>query len=147
MVPPEAAMPIIDSRTWMEHLPEARCWQLLDAATIGRIGVLVDGAPEIFPVNFIVFQHSIVFRADEGTKLRALDRSNAVCFEVDGFDVARQSGWSVLLKGRASELVTADELRPVADASLRYWAAGPKSHWVQITPHEVTGRRIVERGV
>jgi nitroimidazol reductase NimA-like FMN-containing flavoprotein (pyridoxamine 5'-phosphate oxidase superfamily) len=135
-------MAVVDGRTWMEHLSTEECWRLLEASPVGRLGVLVDSAPEIYPVNFAVDGASIVFRTDAGSKLRGLDRSPSVCFEVDGIDGEELTGWSVLVKGRAKELLEPEELRDVAELPLRYWSLGDKAHWVRVTAAEVTGRRI-----
>jgi uncharacterized protein len=136
-------MAVIDGRTWMEHIPEDECWALLSTAPIGRIAVLVDSAPEIYPVNHAVDGRSVVFRSDAGTKLRGIDRSPSVSFEVDGVDDVSQEGWSVLVKGRAVELSSADEVHVASELPLRFWVAGDKSHWIRIIPTEVTGRRTV----
>ena len=72
-------MVVIDGRTWSEHLRPAVCWSLLAGERIGRLGVLVDSAPEIYPVNFAVDDETIVFRTDPGSKLRGLVRSPSVC--------------------------------------------------------------------
>jgi uncharacterized protein len=135
-------MPVIDGRTWLEHLSPERCWERLAQVPVGRLGVLVDGAPEIYPVNHAVDERTIVFRVDPGTKLRGLLDSPKVCFEVDGVDADAQTGWSVLVKGRAAELTRAADLRAVADLPLRIWSIGPKGHWIRILPTEVTGREI-----
>ncbi|MEO7429615.1 MAG: pyridoxamine 5'-phosphate oxidase family protein, partial [Acidimicrobiales bacterium] len=63
----------------MEHLPPEECWSLLATVPVGRIGVLVNSAPEIYPVNHAVDGETIVFRTDPGTKLDAVDRSPSVC--------------------------------------------------------------------
>ena len=138
----DEAMAIVDSTTWMEHLSQRECWVLLENAAIGRIGVLVDSAPEIYPVNFVVDDRTIVFRTEEGQKVRGLDRSPSVCFEVDGYDEATSTGWSVLIKGRAHEVVPGVEERHLLSLDLRYWGLGPKPIWIRIEPAEVTGRRI-----
>lgn len=139
----EVAVTTIDGRTWMEHLSEDECWELLTSAPVGRVGVLVDSAPEIYPVNYAVDGLSIVFRTDPGTKLRGLDRSPSVCFEVDGIDVEAHDGWSVLVKGRAKELTSASDLLTAEEMQLRFWGAGDKSHWIRVVPTDITGRRIV----
>ena len=115
------------------------------ASSVGRVGVLVDSAPEIYPVNFVVDGHSVVFRTDPGSKLRGLDRSPSVCFEADGINVDDSTGWSVLVKGRAREVTDAEELRAVSGLPLTFWALGEKPHWVRIVPTDVTGRRIHRR--
>ena len=135
-------MAVIDGRTWLEHIGSEECWQLLGSVPVGRIGVLVDSAPEIYPVNHLVDGHSIVFRTAPGSKLRGLERSPSVCFQVDGIDPDSHTGWSVLVKGRAVLLKGGDEVGRVADLPVEYWPVGSKSDWVRIEPHQVTGRRI-----
>jgi nitroimidazol reductase NimA-like FMN-containing flavoprotein (pyridoxamine 5'-phosphate oxidase superfamily) len=135
-------MTVIDGRTWVEHLSQPECWHLLGLSTVGRIGVLVDSAPEIYPVNFVVDEGTIVFRTDAGSKLRGLDRSPSVCFEADGINLDEHTGWSVLVKGRAAEVTTPEDRRTAAALPLQSWALGQKAHWIRIRPTEVTGRRI-----
>ncbi len=138
-------MGVVDGRTWMEVLPPPECWRLLSMSSVGRIGVLVDSSPEIYPVNFAVDDDTIVFRTDPGSKLRGLDRSPSVCFEVDAIDVDDHTGWSVLVKGRAVEVTSAQEKRRARALPLQLWALGDKSHFIRIEPREVTGRKIHPR--
>jgi uncharacterized protein len=138
-------MAVIDGRTWLEHIDAAHCWELVDASAVGRVGVLNDSAPEIYPVNHVVDRQTIVFRTDPGSKLRGLLRSPAVCFEVDGVDPDAATGWSVLVKGRAEQIRDPAELRAVARLPLRPWSLGDKAHWIRIMPAEITGRRIWSR--
>ncbi len=136
-------MALLDARTWLEHLSVAEGWRLVAAAPVGRLGVLVDSAPEIFPVNHAVDGDTIVFRTDPGNKLRGLDRSPSVCFEVDELDPSTSTGWSVMVKGRAVEITDPDELDRARKLPLHFWARGEKGHWIRILPSEITGRRIV----
>jgi nitroimidazol reductase NimA-like FMN-containing flavoprotein (pyridoxamine 5'-phosphate oxidase superfamily) len=135
-------MAVIDGRNWLERLSQKDCWELLASTPVGRIGVLNDSAPEIYPVNHVVDENTIVFRTDPGNKLHGLSRSPAVCYQVDGIDPDTATGWSVLVKGAATELTHPDDLRRVAQLPVHYWALGDKQHWIRITPAEVTGRRI-----
>lgn len=135
-------VPVIDGRTWLEHLPKRECFELLSVSAVGRIGVLVDSAPEIYPVNFVVDDHTIVFKTNAGSKLRGLVRSPTVCFEADGFNHDEQVGWSVLVKGRAEEVRGPEETSRVEQLPLRIWTTGEKVHWIRIRPGDVTGRRI-----
>lgn len=136
-------MALIDGRTWMEHLTPPECWSLVASVPVGRVGVLVNSAPEIYPVNHAVDGETIVFRTDPGTKLEAVDRSPSVCFQVDGIDPDAHAGWSVLVKGRAVELTSPADLVTAGELPLRFWGSGDKSHWVRIVPAEITGRRLV----
>ncbi len=103
-------MAVIEGRTWLELLAVEECWRLVEAEEIGRVAVLVDGIPEIYPVNHAVDDHSIIFRRDPGSELRGIVRSPMVCFEVDAIDPATQRGWSVMVKGRATELAAPTEI-------------------------------------
>jgi nitroimidazol reductase NimA-like FMN-containing flavoprotein (pyridoxamine 5'-phosphate oxidase superfamily) len=114
----------------------------LARCSVGRVGVLVDSAPEVYPVNHVVDEQTIVFRTNSGNKLRGIDRSPSVCYEVDALDLEDHTGWSVLVKGRATELVDEDEVAHAQQLPLAFWALGTKSHWVRIVPREITGRRI-----
>lgn len=129
-------------RRMMEDLSEDECWSFLAVAPFGRVGVLVDSAPEVYPVLHALDGRSVVFRTDAGKKLRGIERSPSVCFEADGVDLEAASGWSVLVKGRAVELSADEELRVAEDLPLTFWSSGNKSHWIRIVPNEVTGRRI-----
>jgi uncharacterized protein len=129
---------------WIEYLTEDECWHLLSLHTIGRVGVLVNGAPEIYPLNFTTAGRSIIFRTDPGNKLRGLDSGRPICFEVDGLDFEHETGWSVLVKGSGAEM-SADEIDEKTRAHLMLWSLGEKAHWVRISPKEVTGRRLSRR--
>jgi nitroimidazol reductase NimA-like FMN-containing flavoprotein (pyridoxamine 5'-phosphate oxidase superfamily) len=135
-------MAVIDGRTGLEQLSRPACLALLAECEVGRIGVLVDGAPEIYPVNFVLDRERILFRTAGGGKLRGIDRNPAVCFEVDGIDRDRQTGWSVLVKGSAKVVSDAPTARQLAESRLRYWAPGQKASWICVEPREITGRRI-----
>lgn len=65
---------------------------------VGRIGVVVGGAPGILSVNDAIDGERVVFRTDEGLKLRH-GTLRRVAFEIDGFDEAAGTGWSVLVQG------------------------------------------------
>lgn len=51
------------------ELSDAHSWALLRQAVVGRLAVIVDGAPDNFPVNHQVDHGSVVFRTAAGTKL------------------------------------------------------------------------------
>ena len=127
--------------TSVEYLTEAQCWELLAAEPVGRLGVIFDSGPEVYPVNHVLEGRSIVFRTDPGSKLAGLTRTPAVCYELDSLDPAGHTGWSVLVKGRAVEFEPDDE-----GHTPDFWVVGDKEHWVRITPTEVTGRRIWREG-
>ena len=135
-------MAIIDERTWMEHLSTETCWELLESTPVGRVVVTVDGAPEVYPVNFVVDERSVAFRSAPGSKLRGLERFPTTRFEADVIDPDAHTGWSVMVKGQAVDVTRPDERSRLRSMPLTVWTAGVKDHWVRIRPTDVTGRRI-----
>ena len=127
--------------SWQE-LAKSECFGLLAGAGLGRIALVDDQGPVVFPVNFILDNYTVVFRTDQGSKLDAACRGSRVAFEIDGMDAATRSGWSVLVRGEAIEVTSPAEVRRLAGIAPVPWAPGAKVHVVRILPAVVTGRRI-----
>ena len=126
---------------WQE-LTKSECFKLLSGERVGRVAVVDDQGPIVFPVNFILDRHMVVFRTDEGTKLDAATRGGRVAFEVDGTDEAARTGWSIVVRGEATEVTDPAELARLRKLRLSPWAPGAKSRYVRILPAKLTGRRI-----
>jgi uncharacterized protein len=88
----------------------------------------------------VVQKRSVLFRTSEGTKLFSAIASSTVVFEADDHDVAQ--GWSVIVRGRAKVLRTAEEIEEAENAQLMPWTAILKVHYVRVTPSEITGRHF-----
>jgi nitroimidazol reductase NimA-like FMN-containing flavoprotein (pyridoxamine 5'-phosphate oxidase superfamily) len=117
--------------------PEA-CRDLLGRCTVGRIAVnQVALGPLVVPVNYVLDRDVIVFRTDEGTKQRAL-ADGPVSFQIDGFDHAHGTGWSVLVRGVAYEA----DAWEVDRLELEPWAEGARHHWMRLVIGVLSGRRI-----
>jgi uncharacterized protein len=131
-------------RTWLIDIPIEECRRLLAQAVLGRLGVIVDGRPEIFPVNHVFDANSdcVVFPSKDRTKLRAALSWPWVAFEVDGLGPGNSGGWSVLVVGRAEEVLDAEEIERLAAQRSVLWAAGRSTRWIRIVPSKITGRRI-----
>jgi nitroimidazol reductase NimA-like FMN-containing flavoprotein (pyridoxamine 5'-phosphate oxidase superfamily) len=126
---------------WQE-LTKSECFALLSGERLGRVAVVDDQGPIVFPVNFVLDRNMVVFRTDEGTKLDAAARGSRVAFEIDGTDEAARSGWSVLIRGEATEVTDPAELARLRKLRVSPWAPGAKTHFVRILPAKLTGRRI-----
>jgi hypothetical protein len=123
------------------ELSAADSWALLRHAVVGRLAVVVDERPEIFPVNHLVDRGSLVFRTAPGTKLAgAVGRW--VAFEVDGYDLETATAWSVIVKGTAREVNRLYEVLDVFELPLFPWHSSPKPHFIRIEPESLTGRRF-----
>ncbi len=131
------------------ELSYPECVERLQSESVGRIAVLGDPFPLIFPVNYRLVKIAdevapghlwIAVRTRVGNRI---DRASTyVSFEIDGVDPARRSGWSVLTTGT---LHAAD--RSAAEFEARFdshpWLATDRDRWLVIQPVEITGRRIV----
>jgi len=122
-------------------LSETECWNLLSSVALGRIVTSVEGEAAIFPVNFVVQHHTVLFRTAVGTKLVSAAINNQVLFEADDHGI--EEGWSVILKGTARILGTSEDIDEAERAQLLPWTATVKQHYVRIRPQSITGRRFI----
>ncbi|HEX2029204.1 MAG TPA: pyridoxamine 5'-phosphate oxidase family protein [Nitriliruptorales bacterium] len=127
----------------LEVLDTGQCLRLLGSVAVGRIAVDADGGPTVLPVNYVVDEWTIVVRTTFGAKLVAAALERPVAFEVDDFDAATRTGWSVLVKGTAEVVTSAEVIDRLQDLGLDTWAEGvTRDRWVRIHPNQITGRRI-----
>lgn len=132
------------TQTWLIHLSADDCADLLAASTLGRLGVVIDGRPEIFPVNHVYDRDTgtVAFPTNDRTKLHAALDWPFVAFEVDGVEPDDESGWSVALVGRAEEITDPGDIARLSRERHVLWRPGETSRWIRIVPEKVTGRRI-----
>lgn len=130
-----------------EHLEELTFEEiayLLSTEAVGRLAVVSDHYPQVFPVNYRMDGHTVVFRTNDGTKLDAANHAN-VAFEVDHFDPDTRSGWSVLIQGLAEDITDhrpSESKRRAERLDLEPWAGGDRPRLVRVIPAHITGRRI-----
>lgn len=117
-----------------------RCMELLATRSIGRLGFIRDGHPEVLPLNYRWQLGAVILRIGYGSLLETIHR-HSVAFEVDGAD-EDDSRWSVVIRGQAEEVWQADEIAELDKLGLRPWAPGQKDHYVRILPTKISGRII-----
>ncbi len=121
-------------------LSDDESWYLISGVRLGRLFSNHTATTEIFPVNFVVQRHTILFRSAEGTKLFSTLMNDHVLFAADDHGVAE--GWSVIVRGTAELLYGSDDIQEAEQAGLYPWIPTRKLRYVRITPTEVTGRRF-----
>ena len=133
--------PLGSDRRGLEILDLDTCLSRLAAQPVGRVAMMERGELVILPVNHVVAGMLIGFRTAPGTKLAQAVDGNAVGLEVDAFDTASRTGWSVLVQGtaRVATPEQAQRLEVMADSP---WVAGART-WVVIDPSEIAGREIL----
>lgn len=126
-----------------EILTEEECLELLGSCAVGRLGVLVDGYPAIFPVNYAMDGRLVTFRTGAGAKFDAAGHGR-VSFQADQMVMVGRSAWSVLVFGAASVPDPEDPATALRldGLGIRPLDPGDKPLWVQIVPHRITGRRV-----
>jgi len=135
-------MQTIDCRTGLGVLGRQDCLRCLASHPLGRVAVLVNGWPTIFPVNHhVVDSDTIVFRSDEVSKLAGVGGGLCMSLETDGIDDAGRL-WSVTVTGVGREIVDAWELERLRELGLEPYGPGPETHWLRIRPESITGRRF-----
>jgi uncharacterized protein len=130
----------------LQELTKAECFELLANEHLGRLAVVDDRGPVVFPVNYVLDRHTVVFRTEDGTKLHAAIRGSRACFELDGTDATAHTGWSVIVRGEVTEVTDRAELARLRELPLKALAPGARDRYVRMLPAVVTGRRIVAAG-
>jgi uncharacterized protein len=125
------------------ELSGAECAELLKTRNFGRVALVVDGKPEIFPVNYAFDEGVVVFRTATGLKLERGPYTLAA-FEVDDIDEKQGVAWSVVAHGTAQDISSSldtlsERLRKLAVTPI---APGERPHWMAIYSDRMTGRRF-----
>lgn len=121
-------------------LDDREAWKRLSSVALGRLVTSFGGQLEIFPVNFVVQNDTVLFRTAEGTKLFTTVMNEKVLFEADDHTVAE--GWSVIVRGTARLLTGAEEIQEADRAGLMPWVPTEKLRYVRVTPTELTARHF-----
>ncbi|WP_344858971.1 pyridoxamine 5'-phosphate oxidase family protein [Planomonospora alba] len=130
----------------LQVLSREECVRLLASRPIGRIVFTDRALPAVQPVNFCLDGEDIVIRTTVGSKLAAATRRTVVAFEVDEFDPAGRTGWSVTVVGHARAVEEPVEIERLAALPLAPWAPGSRDHFIAITTEQVSGRRLTQPG-
>jgi nitroimidazol reductase NimA-like FMN-containing flavoprotein (pyridoxamine 5'-phosphate oxidase superfamily) len=140
--PPGSEQPVL------EELDETECLRLIAPGGIGRIAFSGRFGPTVLPVNYRLYQGTIVFRTahdsptDEDLFTGIANAEYKVAFEIDYFDSAERVGWSVLVQGSAHHVESDAERASVSSAGVEPWPGGDRELFLRVVPSRITGRRI-----
>lgn len=135
-----------DSVPVIEQLTVEECWKLLSRDGVGRLATATvdrasgDVAPNIFPINFHVFEERILFRTAPGSKLIDLTAQPAVAFETDGRHGHRH--WSVVAHGTARRMMFDADIQESGVLNLQSTIPTEKWNYVRIDVDSITGIRF-----
>ncbi|MBW9109668.1 pyridoxamine 5'-phosphate oxidase family protein [Microbacterium trichothecenolyticum] len=126
----------------VERLDASACWMYLQTAELGRLAVdNADGAPDIFPVNYVAHEGALYIRTARDAKLLHIAQHPMVAFEVDGAD-DEDHYWSVVIRGKAERVTRDEEIRDSGVRHLASWSPTAKFFVMKVVANTVTGRRF-----
>jgi nitroimidazol reductase NimA-like FMN-containing flavoprotein (pyridoxamine 5'-phosphate oxidase superfamily) len=125
----------------LRELGEAECLELLAEHQVGRVAYCDDLGPVVLPVNYALDQGTVLIQISPHSTLASRLRAAPASFQIDEFDEYTETGWSVLVRGYAAYVESTD--LPADDARPHTWAEGQRTLHVRITPHDISGRRLL----
>jgi nitroimidazol reductase NimA-like FMN-containing flavoprotein (pyridoxamine 5'-phosphate oxidase superfamily) len=134
----------MEANVGVENLLTKECWRHIGTESFGRLAITGrDGAPDIFPLNYTVYDGSIYFRSAPGSKLAAIILHPVVALEIDGEESGFQ--WSVVVHGGLRRLDSDEEIHDSGVKFLASQSPTAKYNYVCIEPTAVSGRRFIDR--
>lgn len=137
-------MRVAERSPLITSLTPDECRGLLSTQQVGRIGFVLNGQPDVLPVNYVMDGDAVVFATSPGSKLMGTTRST-VAFEVDHVDVKSRSGWSVVIHAIAQEITdldTSSVRQRLQSLPLSPWPGGMYHILVRIPTLTISGRRV-----
>lgn len=139
-----AASAAVDDALGVEEIGTSACWRLVEAHSLGRLALQnVDGHPDVFPLNYLVYEGSVYMRSAPGAKLRSIVAHPDVALEVDGTEDGFH--WSVVIRGVAQRLDTDALIEASGILDLVSSSPTAKHDYIRLVPATVTGRRFPAR--
>jgi hypothetical protein len=136
----------LDSTNEFGPISPPRCQELLQSHSIGRIAWQAADGPQILPVTYAWHDGTIIFRTSPYGVLSELIRPTDVAMEIDELDQESRQGWSVLVQGRAQGVAEPDQLvRMWTVGGVVPWASGVRNVFIQVIPHQISGRIAAAR--
>lgn len=122
-------------------LSDHDCWALLRSHRLGRLAIVVEGRPRIFPVNYRAVDGTVVFRTEPGAKLQH-GPGAAACFEIDDYDEGTAMAWSVMVVGVLKDITTLNDERSrgLRRLAVEPAAPGQRLHWLALNADDASGR-------
>jgi nitroimidazol reductase NimA-like FMN-containing flavoprotein (pyridoxamine 5'-phosphate oxidase superfamily) len=120
------------------------CLERLVAAPVGRFAFELDAEIAVLPVQHVTDGVDVCFRTAGDSKIEAALDHDRVAFEVDSFDAATRTGWSVLVQGTAVLVEDESEIKALESRAGRPWVRSLASghRWIRIRSQSVTGREL-----
>lgn len=124
----------------IERLDYEESWKIIQSNQIGRIASAREGAPDIYPVSYVVHNWKIYFRTDAESRLRKDTDGRLVAFE-SGIQLTDIFSSTVVLG--VLRTLTSNEAASILDEMpIVEFAPNQDYVWMELDPQEVRGRRL-----
>ena len=123
----------------LRDLPTDECRRLLHAQQVGRLAFSDDSGPDVMPVNYVMDGDDVLIATSPYGAIARATTGARVAFEVDELDDYTESGWSVVVRGRA----TRESPLELPDERPQPWADGNRTYVMRIHADSITGRRLI----
>ncbi len=130
---------MVDSR----ELSRQECLELLAAGSVARIAIVTPEGPHIVPVNYSLFDDTVVVRTSSYSLLGTHGRDAVVALEIDDVASSSRSGWSVVCRGRCSVETNPRTIRAIREqAPEGPWAGGTRNLYLRLRTDHLSGRAV-----
>ncbi len=126
----------------LRDLHEDECRALLAGHRVGRLA-WNDPArgPVVLPVSYRFDGEHVLVRTSAHTELARHFTVGRMAFEIDDYNEATHTGWSVLVRGVAT--VTPPGQAPSVEDDPAPVVGGTRTFHIQVTVEQITGRRVL----
>lgn len=85
----------------MESVSREEALEILAVQPVAHLGIVVDGAPYVTPMSFVLDGERVLFRTMAGEKLDGIRANPAVCIETADYNPETGDWVSVIVRGLA----------------------------------------------
>ena len=135
-------------RRVLERMDDAESMELLRTGRIGHLAYGSRYGPLALPLEYEVFEDSIVFLTygpfftEEDLRTGIARAEYHVHVEVDHLDPEAREGWMVVVAGAAHHVDDEAERAELGKVCLKPWVEGESAHMIRVRPVHVEGQRV-----
>jgi nitroimidazol reductase NimA-like FMN-containing flavoprotein (pyridoxamine 5'-phosphate oxidase superfamily) len=137
-------VPTTDEDRRYEVLAEAECHRLLGTVGTGRLGFTHGALPAILPVPFSVRDGHVMIPARRGSAVVSAVRGAVVAFEVDTYDAATRTGWSVTVVGPTRLISASGQVAALEESRFAARPPAPDRCYIAVQLSLLRGWRVSE---
>ena len=135
---PEKALTMSDQL--IEKLSDDATWQVFRENQIGRIAAAREGAPDIYPVSYLVHNWKIFLRTGGDSRLRRETEGKLVAFEAA--TQTPETFSSAVCLGTLDVVDDDAEIEELEQLLIVNFSREENCVWMMLTPRELRGRKL-----